>query len=1104
MRCLRRVRLIGICISSVMSAMCIVWQCPADVGYYQQPAVHGNRLVFVSEGDLFTATLPDDVSSPIIAHRLTSDDGMESRPAISPDGRMIAFSAQYDGNTDVYIMPVDGGMPTRLTFHPGDDVCLGWAPDSNAVLFRSRRMHHFGRWELWQVRTTGGMPERFDFGECSLAAVNSGGKVIAFTRWSNELWTWKGYRGGTAPDIWLGEFASGRFWPLTETDANELFPMWVGARVYFTSDRDGLANLYSDAAQGGDLKVHTNFAFDPQNPADPAGYDVRWPSAESSRTGTRIVFAQGADLVLLETRDDSIHRLDVQIASDRIARRQRFIQPQDSISGFSLSPDGSSVLLETRGEVLSLPADKNQRRVQLTASSAAREFGATYLGDDRLVYISDGSESGEQEIMTMPIDGSESPRQLTTDREDWLFPPAASPDGSFIAFSDKTLRLHVMNVATGERTIIDRADRNEITEYTFSPDSQWLAYTKGMPNGLRSVFLYSIRTGRSIPISTGMVGEHSPAWDPGGVFLYVLAETAINPQLSVPQFDFEFVLANTTQVYAIPLAKSSPPPDQTLMQRSGFDFESWVAAVDDRDELMQIDVAGIESRRFALPIEPGALSELRAVLGGVVWLSSPVQGVLDEIWPPPGPGVGIGKLLQYSVLTGVSTVRAENISTFRISADAATLAWIGEEGIVIQATYDKEHPEKVVSIGDVPVAISIQDEWKQIFHEAWRLQRDFFWAPNFAGIKWAASRAKYEPLLSRVGTREELNDLIGEMIGELRTSHTYLWGGDEYDARDPVNVGLLGVELAIVDGSITITKVLPAIPWETNSSPMAMAHLDVQAGDRVAAIDHVALRRDSNPYQLLQGKVGAVVAITLVRPGAAERIIEVVAIDAEAEAELRYQAWVESNRAYVSEQTEGRIGYIHLPDMDAAGLVAFNRTFAPQTDRQAIIIDIRNNGGGYVSQLIIQRLARQVWAMGSPRHGLPYTYPDRVFVGHLAVVMDQHAGSDGDIFPQSFRLHQLGPLIGRRTWGGVIGIRMDKPFIDTGVSSQPEFAWWEPEGGWTLENKGVVPDIDVDLTPLDRRAGRDTQLDKAIEVLEAKIREQPRALPERPPFPGGE
>ena len=1107
-----------------------------EVGYYAQPALHGDRLIFSSEGDLWTATVPEAPeagdNTVIVAHRITSSDGIEGDPRISPDGSLLAFTAEYDGNVDVYVMPIDGGAPTRLTFHPEADEAVAWAPDGRAVVFRSPRADPHGHAQLWRISPTGGAPTVFEFGECSMASFGATDRQIVFTRWSNEWWSWKRYRGGTAPEIWIGDLTANTFQNLTKHESNDQFPMWLRGRVFFLSDRSGAANIFSDTPFGNDLTQHTGFAPDAQAVTAIEGYDIRWPSADQQRRGRRIVFCQGAAIALLDVTDNTVRRLNVHLASDRVATRRRMAAPLDTATEYLLTTDADRILLGTRGDILSIPIEDGPI-LSLAATSRSREWGMGLFGADQLVVVSD--ITGEQQIGMLPADGSGGMSMLTEDREAWLFPPRGSPDGQWVAFADKTHRLYRFDLTTYREHLVDSSDAAEIVDYRFSPDSRWLAYAKTMANGQGKVFIASIRTGRTFQISDDLHSDTEPRWDPSGRYLYFLSQRHIDPV--VGEIDFEHVHLGTTVVCTVPLAAGTPPPVRSIARSVGFDFENWATGAlldEDMEDIndalealenaepdappdadladlaalaqdgwtMRVDTDGLQDRHYMLDIEADNIFHLEAMYGGVCYLTEPVMRLMDESLESEEPfGEGRATLHQYDLLYEEDVVLAEEIPDYAVSTYRDRLIYPTYTGFMVVDPAGIESDLEVDAF-DAPLRVDVRAEWAQIFAEAWRLQRDFYWAPNHAGIDWDAIGVKYTALLPRIGTRDELNDLIGQMIGELRTSHAYVWGGDPHDGVDLVNVGMLGIDIEPTRGVIRIKRILPRFGWaESLESPLAASYLDVREGDIIEAVNGVPVDGQSNLYELLEGQAGRTIQLTLTdRIGSRERrVVEVTAL--ESELPLRYTEWVERNRQYVHEQSDGRLGYLHIPDMMGPGLVVFNRYFYPQIEKKAIVIDVRNNGGGFVSQLIIQRLARKVWAFMQPRHGRPERYPFQSMHAHMAVIINEHAGSDGDIFPESFRIKQLGPLIGKRTWGGVVGIRSDKPFVDQGMSTQPEFAWWSPDRGWALENSGVSPDIEVDITPADRVAGRDPQLDKAIEVLLQMLEEDPKEFPPLPDWP---
>ncbi len=663
-------------------------------------------------------------------------------------------------------------------------------------------------------------------------------------------------------------------------------------------------------------------------------------------------------------------------------------------------------------------------------------------------------------------------------------------------------------------------------------------------------------------LGDGMSSDTSPRWDPAGKYLYFFSGRETAPVLD--PLEMNYINIESTVVCVLPLDSKTPPPLRAAAAAAGMDLEAWAKAgagepsedspgkdgaadgakpdgaksegakhdasksdgaahggskhgssthgakkSGDADEAPALPVVTFDPKETAarivrLPIEPGMLGDLEAVPGGVLYLRRAPRSLNDEIWPPPPLGEPGATLHHMNLVEEKDEPLLKGeVSAFAPSRDGSAVVAVQGKKLVLRDLGGAGDEAEPVDLDGVKVDVDIRKEWAQIFADAWRLQRDFFWREDYGGVNWEAVRAKYAALLPRIRTRAELNELIGQMMGELGTSHLYIGGGDDFAKPKPVSVGLLGIDLERRGTALVITRILPdRSSIGEPASPLAAPHLGVRPGMVLQAINGRPIDPARDPGEALVGLGGQKVLVTVAddAAGANARSMEVVAL--ESETPLRYQAWVEANRRLVAERSKGRLGYIHLPDMDAAGLTAFIRSYFPQLDREGMVIDIRDNGGGFVSQMIIERLARRVYAWTLPRHGAPETYPQRVMDGPMAVIIDQNAGSDGDIFPESFRLRQLGPLVGTRTWGGVIGIRMDKPFVDGGAASQPEYAWWEPVRGFSLENTGVTPDVPVDLTPEDRMAGRDPQLDRTVDLLLERL--QSRTPTPKPPRPASD
>ncbi|HWB21001.1 MAG TPA: S41 family peptidase, partial [Phycisphaerales bacterium] len=702
---------------------------------------------------------------------------------------------------------------------------------------------------------------------------------------------------------------------------------------------------------------------------------------------------------------------------------------------------------------------------------------------------------------------------------------------------DSGLFLNLIDMQTLDRRPVDQSEAGDMREYEFSPDSQWLAYTKPLKNGMNAVCIYSIRTGRSVMVSTGLQRDSEPKWDPAGKYLFMFSDRHMNPVLGT--IDLEHVLVNTTEIIAVALAEGTPAPTKEAAKAAGFDLESWASggkADESKDDpsksdaneagddaargggdknadvqaskpaapnVMVVDTEGISDRQYMLAVEPGNYGHLEALNGGVCYLSEPLEGIMDEVWPAPPLGVPKGTLKKFDCMKGEESVLAAGVSEYAIDREKTHAAYpkADNTGFTVMSLGGDGEP-KQVDLSDAQMRVTTSEEWNQILDEAWRLQRDFYWAKNYVGVDWDAMKTKYEALLPRVGTREELNAVLGQMLGELGTSHEYVWGGQMVDKAKPVSVGLLGADIAIANGMVTITHVIQRPEWaEDVYSPLGQSYLKVKDGSVILAVNGRVMTNSGDFEDSLQDMAEKFVKLKIADDAAGTNTREITVKTLDDEADLRYAAWVERNRKYVDEKSQGVIGYMHMPDMDGKGLSMFSKLFYGQYNKKALVIDVRDNGGGFVSQMIIERLRRKPWAYSQPRAGVTERVPEMGVNAHMAVLINEHAGSDGDIFPASFKMLGMGPLIGMRTWGGVIGINGDKMTVDMGMTTQPMSAWWEAKGGWTIENHGVDPDIVVDITPGDREEGRDPQLDKAIEVLMEKLKTEPIVEPMPPELP---
>ncbi|HEX4423337.1 MAG TPA: S41 family peptidase [Kofleriaceae bacterium] len=1062
----------------------------ARTGYYQFPDLHEHAVVFAAEGDLWTVA---DTGGT--ARRLTTHAGSEYFPRYSPDGKSIAFTGEYGGNRDVYVIPADGGEPRRLTWHPDPDEVIGWMPDGKRIIFRSRAMNNSTsgfEWHLFTVGLDGGDPQPIEIGFAGRLAIDPASKRWAFNRTSVEFRTWKRYRGGTAPSIWVGDPDKHDFREITKTPGAAAFPMWSAGRIFFLSDQGGTGNLWSIKPDGSDVKRETRFN----------DWDVRWPAVGSDG---RIVFSLGGDLHIYQPASGKEEKLAIDIPSERQLARVRYPNAEKAATSFELSPDGDRLAIVTRGEIMSV-AVKDGVTLPITRGSAARERGAAFSGDGKqLVYITDAT--GEEDIRVIDAWGRGQPRIVVpAGKTGWHFPPVMSPDNKWIAYADQTQTLFVVAAAGGAPRAVEHSAQAEITEYVWSPDGRYLAYTLPLDTDYQTVRIFDTQTGKITPVTGATTSDYSPAWDPEGRYLYFLSDRAANPVLDT--HDAENVEIRTTRPFLVLLqrdginpfqnANGLPPRPGAPARKPGDDKQP-----DDGDAKkpgaakparpIRIDLDGLADRYVAFPMPPGAYGALTATAKAVFFLSAPVRGMVEL--------EGVDDLEQQLIAFDLEKRKPkplfDDVLRYRLAGNQLAIQKKGEL-LVLEAgkpVPPEELAEHKVPLQNMVVELAPQDEWRQIYDETWRMMRDFYWDANMGGVDWKAARDKYRALLPRLGTRIELNDLLGELIGELSTSHTYISGGDPGAEVPPVTTGLLGADVVRKANAYQVARIYRGDPADGVRSPLDEPGVDVRTGAFILAVNHRPLAAGQPFLAAFENLADKDIVLTVnTRPDAAGAR-DVVVHPLGSEQRLRYVDWVRRNREYVAKQSGGKVGYIHLPNMGTAGMVAFDTWFYPQLTKQALIIDVRWNGGGFVSQRILERLRRKVIAAFRTRGGATGTYPVRAVDGPFVVLTNEYAGSDGDIFPTAVQLDKLAPVIGMRSWGGVVGIRGDKPLVDGGKPTQPEFAFWDPTHHWGTENRGVVPDIEVQDLPQDLARGSDAQLDRGLGEVQRLMAQHPRVVP---------
>ncbi len=1062
---------------------------PAREGYLRYPDLNGDRLVFAAEGDLWIAPAAGGT-----ARRITTHVGDEILPKFSPDGRTIAFTGVYDGNDDVYVVPAEGGEPRRLTWNPSPDQVIGWTPDGARVIFRSNRDEPHGSFELFTVAAAVGQPEKLPLGWAARIGIDPDSGRWAFTRTQRETRTWKRYRGGTHTTIWVGDPARADFRQVTTFDGMNAFPMWHGGRIFYLCDEGGTANLWSMAPDGTDRKRLT----------DLGDWDARFPSMAPDG---RIVFMLAGGVQLFDPTAGAARAVAIDVPSDRVLTRVRYPEPQRYLSWLDLSPDGKRLALTARGEIFSVPAEDGVT-LAVTRGSGARESWASFGPDGKtLVYVTDAP--GEEEIRSIDAWGRGEPKVVKPAGErGWYFPPRFSPDGKWIAYADQTHTLYLVPADGGEPRKVDHDEQSEIRQYAFSPDGRWLAYVKSaVKTEYDSIFVYGVSSGGIHRITGADTNDFAPVWDPDGRYLYFLSDRVTNPMLGAR--DFENVDIRPTKPYLAllrpdvenPFAEIAglPPKDEDKSgdeakpdakkagQGSKKGAEKGEPEKKKENKPVEIDFEGIGDRVVALPVDAGDYGGLDATSKAVFWLSRPIEGMADGPEGFFGEAPPNATLVAFDLESKKDKPFVEGVSAFMVAPEANKIAVMKRRGeIYVVGAGAPPGPalaESKVSLDGVVIELDPVEEWKEIFHDAWRQMRDFYWDAGMGGVDWSAIHDHYAALLPRVATREDLQDLIGEMIGELSTSHTYVFGGDRGVSVPRVSVGLLGADLVLEGDAFRVARIYHGDPADRERAPLLEPGVGVAEGDYVLAVNHVKPRTDRPFAAAMEDLADKKVLLTVNSRPTPDGARDVVVVPLGNDRGVRYADWVRRNREYVAKKTDGKIAYVHIPDMGSRGLIEFDTWFYPQLDKEGMVVDVRWNGGGFVSQLILERFRRKVISFDRARWGGRSTYPYRALNGPFVVLTNQWAGSDGDIFPAAVQLEKLAPVIGKRSWGGVVGIRADKRLVDNGLVTQPEFAWWDPRHGWGIENRGVIPDIEVENLPQDVARGVDAQLDRGIEEV---------------------
>jgi tricorn protease len=1090
-------RVIGLASIIVLAAAAAIFGQDAKHNFLMRfPDVYGDKVVFVAGEDIWIAPVQGGVAA-----RLTTHDGEETYPRFSNDGTLIAFTGEYDGNADVYVMDTYGGNIRRVTFHPGFDAVIGWDPVKNKIMFTSTRESFGGFTRLFLINPDGTGLEEAPLPEVAHASFSGDGKMIAFAKVSVDGRTWKRYRGGLAPDIFIYDFATKKETNISNSDAIDSNPMWIGDKVYFASDRDRVLNIWAYDTKTGKLEQITKYTE--------KEYDVRRPSMG----GASIVYELGGDLYLLDTASGRGGRVPVEVRADTPELRPYLKSVDGYVTQALPSPDGKTELLVARGEIFTVPRTEGITR-NLTGTPGAREKDATWSPDGATIaFFSDFD--GEYNLYTIDAAGATAAKKLTDFRDGYRHELHWSPDGAKIAFTDQTLTLYFIEVATKKIVKVDKAeyenvdislDLKDIYDYSWSPDSRFIAYSKMDESLVNKIYIYSLETKQSRCVSDGEFNDFHPVFSKDGARLFFISNRRFDPVFC--DFEWEMVYKKLAGIYSFILRKDGAPLFPVLPAKEEPKAEAKndakTAAKGDKDKpkekLVGIDFDGLERRIETFPLPRGNYRSLAANDQSLFYLNKDEGDFNRFEFREPGPR----DLYSFSFEDKKESKVIAAIDAYALSADGSTIVYrrTGETGTV-DATA-KDSMGEALGVADVKMNMVPLDEWRQIFNESWRMERDWYYEPSMHGLDWAAMKVKYGKMLERATCRQDVQYVIGELIGELNTSHTYVFGGDIRRTAETVGVGLLGADFDIdpVADLYRVKKIYGAVEWNGDERPPLVGPgIRVDQGDYLLKVNGKEVSASRSVYSYFIDLAGKPVELTVNDKPTAQGARTVTVKPVGNEYTLRYMDWVEGNKRFVEKESGGELGYIHLPDTYTGSTAFFPRYFYSQTTKKGIVVDGRFNGGGLDPDIFLQRLAKKPLLYWTRRNSHDYISPWFGTDAHLVCLTNRQAGSGGDMLPYLFRAKGMGPVIGTRSWGGLVGVSMWIGMIDGGGLSAPDYRVYNPQGTWVVENEGVAPDFAIDLDPADFGTGRDAQLMKAIEVLKKQIKDEPRPWPKHGAFP---
>jgi len=1048
---------------------------------FQYPDVSDSEITFSYAGDIWVAPITGGT-----AHKLSSPKGQEILPKFSPDGKKIAFSGNYNGNIDIYVISHKGGIPHRVTYHPSTDRMLDWMPDGKNILFASARESGRQRFDrLFTIPATSGLAKKLPVPYGEFASVSADGKMLAYTPRTRLFRTWKRYRGGMATDIWLFNLKTFDSKNITDEAANDEMPMFRGDNIYFLSDR-GTAERFNIWVYNIKSEKFSQLTFFKK-------FDVHFPSIGPKD----IIFEAGGNLYLLNLENQKYSKVKINIISDQIALIPEKKNVSKYITHVTPSPDGNRVVIEARGELFSVPKEKGVVYNLTNSSGSAERYPAWSPDGKRVAYWSDAS--GEYQLTLKDMSKIDShPKTLTNTKSKFKYNIFWSPNSDKLVYIDNAMRIRLFDINSKEITDIDKALYKyegglESFTVSWSKDGRFVTYSRGLDNQHDAIFIYDTENEKTHQVTSGYYSDSHPVFDPDGKYIYYLTNRHFSPIYS--SVNNNFIYANTTRIAAVPLTTEiksplAPKNDEVKAETKKSDSPKKDNDKAEKEEAVKIDFNRFESRAILLPPDAGNYSNLNAVSGKVLYIKYPNTGSTGKSSP----------IKYFDLKDRKEKTVVKNASGFDVTADGKNLLVVKGRSFYIIGIGAGKKLEKAVPVKNLVMTINPKEEWTEIFTDAWRMERDFFYDPNMHGVDWNEVRSRYGNLVKFAASRWDLNFLLGEMIGELSSSHTYKGGGDT-EKSEHRNVGLLGINWSEESGHYKIAKIIKGAEWDVSErSPLSEPGIKIKQGDYILAVNGEPLDINKEPYAAFETLGGKTVELTVNNKPDFEGAWKVIVKTKSNENRLRNLAWIEQKRKHVEEATDGKVGYIYVRSTGIDGQDDLVRQYLAQIDKEGLIIDERFNSGGQIPDRFIELLNKKALAYWAVRDGKTWTWPPQSQLGHKVMLINGWSGSGGDAFPDFFRNMKLGKLIGERTWGGLIGISGVPSLIDGGMITVPTFRMYNPDGTWFKEGHGVDPDILVVDNPTQMAKGVDPQLEKAIDVVTNEIKMNPPVTPKHPPY----